>query len=316
MATILITGISGSLARLTALELVRSGHEVIGADYRRKPRDFPRGVTFYEANYNKTRIADVFRRHSPDAVLHLGRVGNLKVRSKQRFDLNVLGSAKIFELCLRHEVQRLVVLSTYHIYGAHPHNHIPIQEDEPLRAYQTVPQLSDAIQLDNQAVTWMYRHPDIRAVILRPTNVVGPHVNNTVCRWLRQDRIPFVAGFNPMWQFIHESDMLRALLLSLNAEEGSGVYNVAGRDSAPIQDAVAATESRGLAVPGPLLEMWRRASPALRAAMPSYLIEFLKYPVVITDDRFRADFGYAARIGTLEAIRTTISRMPTEAVLG
>ncbi len=316
MATILITGISGSLARLAALELVRSGHEVIGADYRGKPRDFPRGVKFYKANYNKTRIGDVFRRHEPDAVLHLGRVGNLKVRSNQRFDLNVIGSAKIFELCLRHDVKRLVVLSTYHIYGAHPHNHIPILEDEPLRAYQTVPQLADAIQLDNQAVTWMYRHPDVRTVVLRPSNVVGPHINNTVCRWLRQSRIPYMAGFNPMWQFIHESDMLRALLLALNADEGSGVYNVAGRDSAPIRDAINATEARSLGVPGPVMDLWRSASPALRASMPNYLIEFLKYPVVITDDRFRADFGYVPRIGMLEAVHTTVSRAPTEAVLG
>ena len=41
------------------------------------------------------RIADVFRRHKPQVVLHLGRVGNLRVSKDKRFDLNVVGSAKI-----------------------------------------------------------------------------------------------------------------------------------------------------------------------------------------------------------------------------
>ena len=315
MSTIVITGISGSLARLTGLELARLGHEVIGVDYRSRPKDLPRALQFVQANYNKTRIADVFRRHKPAAVLHLGRVGNLKVREQKRFDLNVLGSAKIYELCLRHEVERLVVLSTFHIYGAHPHNHIPIQEDEPLRAYQTVPQLADAIQLDTQAVSWTYQHPEVKAVVLRPANVVGAHINNTVCRYLRQPRIPYVAGFNPMWQFIHESDMLRAILLSLRGDR-SGVYNVAGRDSAPVQAAIELTEALRMPVPGMLQEAFFRVAPWARQAVPTYLVDFLKYPVIVSDDRFREDFGWEPRVGVPEAIRSTVTRMPTEAVLG
>ena len=107
MATVLITGIAGSLARLTAMALTQRGDEVIGVDYRRAPRDLPKAVTFYEASYNKRSILDVFRRHKPDAVLHLGRVGNLRVRTSQRFDLNVVGTAKIQEECVRGIARRL-----------------------------------------------------------------------------------------------------------------------------------------------------------------------------------------------------------------
>ena len=161
MSATLITGISGGLSQDVARILVAAGKEVVGVDYRETPKMAPPldGVKVYRANYNKTAIEDVFRRHSFDTVLHLGRVGNLKESLGKRFDLNVVGSQKIMNLAVAAKVKHLVVLSTFHIYGADPRNHVPISEDEPLRAATQIIQLADAIQLDNLATTWVYQHP-------------------------------------------------------------------------------------------------------------------------------------------------------------
>ncbi|MCB9727367.1 MAG: NAD-dependent epimerase/dehydratase family protein [Deltaproteobacteria bacterium] len=315
MAKVLITGIAGSLAQLAALELMRRGDSVIGVDYRSKPVDLPRGIVFSRASYNKSGIVDLYRRHRPDLVLHLGRVGNLRVRPNQRFDLNVVGSAKIQELSLEYGVKQLVVLSTYHIYGAHPYNHSPILEDEPVRALQTVPELADATQLDGQAVTFAYRHPQLSTIVLRPTNVIGPHINNTTCRYLRARTIPYVSGFNPMWQFLYETDMLRALLAALDSGT-SGVFNLTGRGSLPIVEALKLTGGSLLPVPSPLIWPLRRLADGVRSAVPPYLVDFLKYPVIVSDERFRGAFAWEPRIGIPEAIRSTISRMPLTAGLG
>jgi UDP-glucose 4-epimerase len=316
MPKVLVTGMSGSLARLTALELVRRGDDVIGIDYRPPPPDLPAGVTFFQANYNKTRIEDAFRRHRPEVVLHLGRVGNLKVSRNKRFDLNVVGSAKVQELCLKYGARRLVVLSTFHIYGAHPHNHIPIQEDEPLRALQTIPQLADAVQLDNQAVTWTFRHREHDTIVLRPTNVVGAHIGNTISRMLRRPTLAWIAGFNPMWQFVHETDLLRALLLTLSGEPRSGVYNVAGRGALPLVEALKLTGARVFPVPSPLVEAYLRLVARDPDTFPQYMIDFLKYPTIIADERFRRDFDYTPRIPVDQAIRSCVSHQPLEPILG
>ncbi len=316
MSTILVTGAAGSLARLTALELLRRGDEVVGVDYRPRPKDYPPGIEYYQANYNKTRIADVYKRHAPETVLHLGRVGNLKVSENKRFDLNVVGSAKIMQLAVRHKVKKLVVLSTFHIYGAHPHNHIPIHEDEPVRAMQTVPKLSDAVQLDNQAVMWTYRHRKLATVVLRPVNVVGPHINNTVSKYLRLPRIPYMAGFNPMWQFIHEEDMLRAILAVVDGDRTWGAFNVAGTAAVPLSVALRLTESPTLPVPGPMVPLLKRLAPAAARALPSYMMDFLRYPVVISDDAFRKKFGWEPKVGVETTIRSCVTRMPVSSVLG
>lgn len=300
---VLITGIVGSLAQLVADALIAQGHQVFGVDYRKKPELLRPEITFVRANYNKTRIEDVFRKHQPEAVLHLGRVGNLKETSNKRFDLNVVGSAKIMELCVKYNAKRLLVLSTFHIYGAHPANHIRISEEEPLRAVQNFPQLMDAVQLDTMATTWVYKHRKLRTIVLRPCNVVGPRINNAISNYLRAPTHLSVLGFNPMWQFVHERDMVSALLKALESD-AIGVFNVAGSGEIPIQDAQDSVGGRTLVVPGLVADFLLRVRGRVGKALPPYLLDFFKYPCVVSDQKFRSEVGYAPQVSLRETLRS------------
>jgi len=301
---VLITGIAGGLARMVGAKMIDRGYQVVGVDYRRPDRNLGYEAVVYQANYNKTRIADIFRRHRPSIVLHLGRVGNLKESMGKRFDLNVIGSGKLMDLCLECAVQRLVVLSTFHIYGAHPHNHTPIYEDEPLRAGPQFPQIADAIQLDNLATTWVWRHPQIKTAVLRPCNVVGARLQNTMSRFLRQSMVPIMIGFNPMVQFIHEEDMVAAIVAAAESE-ASGVYNVAGRSPVPWKEAIGWTGATPIPVPTTFASLYLKAARVVSTAVPAYMVNFFKYPCVISDDRFRQTFDWEPRVSEIETIRTT-----------
>jgi UDP-glucose 4-epimerase len=304
VTTTLITGLAGGLAQRTADVLVRAGENVVGVDYRPVGPLPPSlaDIPVYRANYNKTAIEDVFRHHSFDRVLHLGRVGNLKEEMGKRFDLNVVGSQKIMDLCLQHHVRKLVVLSTFHIYGAHPHNHILIAEDEPLRAGADFPQLADAIQLDNMASTWIYRHREIPIVVLRPTNVIGPSIRNTLSNFLRLPTIPRIAGFDPMIQFIHEDDLAEAILIAAEGDR-TGVYNLAGRDAIPWSEAAELSGARTVPIPSTMATV---LLPAF-AALPAYLVNFFKYPCIISDRTFRETFAWEPKLPLREALRTTVA---------
>ena len=72
---VLITGIAGGLAQLVAQRMHELGFEVVGVDYRTPPDRLDYDAHLYQANYNKTRIEDIFRRHPPTHVLHLGTRG-------------------------------------------------------------------------------------------------------------------------------------------------------------------------------------------------------------------------------------------------
>src|SRR5688572_29924482 len=252
----LITGIAGGLARLVAEQLHKRGAEIVGVDYRALTKPLSHPAEVYRANYNKTKIEDIFRRHPPTHVIHLGRVGNLKQTVEKRFDLNVLGSRKVMDLSLRYGAKRVVVLSTFHIYGAHPNNHTPIYEDDPLRAGADFPQIADAIQLDNQALAWMYRHSEVKVVILRPTNVVGPNIHNAMSSFLRSKRIPVMIGFDPMVQFIHEADLVSAILTALELDH-LGLFNLASLGTIPWTRAIGVVGKKKLLVPSTLAINYR-----------------------------------------------------------
>lgn len=300
MAAILITGLGGGLARRTASLLVKEGREVVGVDYRPAP-ELP-GVTIYRASYNKTAIEDVFRRHSIESVLHLGRVGNLSEEMEKRFELNVIGTQKIMKLCLAHEVKSLVVLSTFHIYGAHPKNHTPISEDDPLRAGPDFPEIADAIQLDNMATTWVYRHPEVSVSVLRPVNVVGPTIRNTMSTFLRLPRVPYLAGYNPMTQFIHEDDLANAIVTAMRGSQ-RGVFNVVGGDAVPWRTALEIVGAKTLPIPSSLVKLYLKAF----SHFPQHLMDFFKYPCVLTDRAFREAFGWRAEVDVRRTLESTVA---------
>ncbi|MEL7371969.1 MAG: NAD-dependent epimerase/dehydratase family protein, partial [Myxococcota bacterium] len=280
----MITGIAGGLAQMVGRKLADKDFEVVGVDYRRPPLDIGYPAITYQANYNKTRIEDIFRRHPPTHVLHLGRVGNLKDKVNKRFDLNVIGSRKMMDLSLRYGAERLVVLSTFHIYGAHPANHIPIYEQEPLRAGVDFPQIGDAIQLDNQAVTWVYQHPEMKTAILRPTNVVGPQINNAMSEFLRGSRIPVIMGFDPMVQFVHQSDLSEAIV-RMALGDATGVFNVAGPYPIPWRSALDAAGITKIPVPSTAAVGYLRLTGLVSEALPPYLVNYFMYPCVISDQK-------------------------------
>ncbi len=286
---VLVTGIAGGLAQAVAAQLRSSGVGVYGVDYRAVGALGPAlaGVRVFRAHYHKTAIEDVFRETRFDAVLHLGRVGNLSERADKRFDLNVVGSKKLLSLCASHSVRRLVVLSTFHVYGAHPRNHTPISEDDPLRAGPDFPQLADAIQLDAMSAEFVYRQPEVSSVVLRPTNVVGRTIQNTMSRLLRLSLVPKLAGFDPMTQFVHCEDLAGAVIAAMNGS-ARGVFNVAGPTELPWSTAIEAAGGAALPVPSSLASLYVRTL----TSFPAYLVNFLKYPCVVSDVAFRTAFAW------------------------
>lgn len=299
----LITGIAGGLAGLVGRRLHRRGYEIIGIDYR-PPRVLDYPAQLYQASYNKTKIEDIFRRHPPSHVFHLGRVGNLKERPGKRFDLNVIGSRKVMDLCVRAGARRLVVLSTYHIYGAHPHNHIPIFEEDPLRAGPDFPQIADAIQLDNQALTWAYQHPELKTAVLRPTNVIGPAITNAMSRFLRLKVVPALMGFDPMTQFVHQDD-LADVIERIGESDDVGVFNVSGPRAIPWRKALEIAGMSTVPVPSSVAMSYLRIAGAVSHSFPPYLVRFFQYPCVISGEKIRRTVGWAPRIDAEDAVRET-----------
>ncbi len=303
---ILVTGAAGGLAGVVVQRLA-SDYDLVGVDPR-APRpgapEFP--GEFHQVDYRQRRMADVFRTHQFHALLHLGRVPvTARARKSLRYNLNVLGTRSLLDLALKFGVRNVVVFSTYHVYGAHQHNHLQITEADPLRASQIFAELSDAVELDNVSTMFLLRNRDqVRTVILRPVNVVGPLIQNQISQLLRGHYCPVLLGYDPMQQFVHESDVAEAMILALGSDR-AGIYNVAGEGVIPWSHAVRVAGAVPVPVPHVL------AYPAFAAAsqmglyrFPKHLIDYFRYPTIISDKAFREELGYSPRVSTVDALRS------------
>jgi UDP-glucose 4-epimerase len=70
-------------------------------------------------------------------------------------------------------------------------------------------------------------NPHVNVSLLRFSNVLGPDIVTSISRALELPLVPKLAGFDPRFQFVHEEDVIRAILFVLERNL-PGIYNVAG----------------------------------------------------------------------------------------
>lgn len=292
--TVLVTGAAGALAQRVIARL-HPDYKVIAVDFRRRV-ETAAGVPSYKVETHKRDFEDVFRRHKIDAVIHIGRMFAHESDRHRRYNANVLGMKKLLELCLRYGASQLIVHSTYFVYGASPYNPALLEEDTPLQASEVTQELVDAVELEALANIYLWKHPELNITILRPCNVLGPQVRNTMSILLSRPLAPVLMGFSPLMQFVHVDDMADAIVLCFEKNR-PGIYNVAPDDWVAYQDAVTQCGCRKLPIPSipPVLPRLISAALNRNSFLPPYLLNYLKYPVILDGKLFRETFGWRPR---------------------
>jgi UDP-glucose 4-epimerase len=260
-------------------------YEVCGVD-RVAWEGHPREIAVHTVDLRKKRFEDVIRTELPTAVVHMGFIRHFRAGERVRHDVNVRGTKQLLDHCINHGVQALLVLSSSYVYGAFPENPYYMDEDSPLSASRSYPEIRDLVEVDTLASAFLWRYPHIRTCVLRPVNVLGYYVRSMVSQYLRESRIPTVMGFDPMMQFIHEEDLSEAIALAL--EHGlQGVFNVTGPGEVPLHTAIRETGGTALPMPEPIIRpLFERLFRWGLLPYPPGAIDYLKYPITVSGDRF------------------------------
>lgn len=298
---ILVTGAAGALAQ-QVIERLRKTCDLVAVDFREQVflgDDIPS----YCIDFNQRRFEDLFRRYRFDSVIHLGRISSSQLTRKRRYNANVLGTQKLLDLSEKYGIRRVVVLSTFHVYGAVAYNPALIDESAPLKSAGLSADLVDSVELENLANIYLWRYPDLNIAILRPCNIVGPGVQNTMSKLLASQRAPVLTGFSPMMQFIHIDDMADAIVLA-NNKAVRGVFNVAPDDWVAYQRALTLCGGTRIPLPSVPPVLPRLILRALRLrGLPPYLMDFFKYPVVVDGRAFAKEFGFNTKRPLKEIFR-------------
>jgi UDP-glucose 4-epimerase len=286
---VLIPGISGGVGQRLAERLLHLGHDVIGIDARPWPLA-PKEIDVHVVDIRKRQAEEVFRRRRPEAVVHLATVTSLVVtHDEERYRINLGGTRAVFDHSRAYGVKHCIFVGRHTFYGAGPDAPLFHTEDEPPMALSTFPELADLVASDLYAATALWRFPELTTMVMRACYTLGPSGQGTLASFLRGRRVPSLLGFDPLFQFLHENDIVQAITLALERRV-RGVFNVAGPQPVPLSVIVRETGRKPLPLPEALLKvaLGRRGLPRL----PPGALSHIKYPVVVDPSAFKKATGF------------------------
>jgi UDP-glucose 4-epimerase len=303
--TVLVTGVSRDVGRRYARAVADHPDvdRVIGVDVV-PPRGDIGAVSFHRADIRNPVIAKVLVKEDVDTIVHASVIatpGSAGGRMTMK-ELNVIGTMQLLAAAQKtSSVKNLVVKSTATVYGATARDPAMFTEDMNPKRLPRSGYAKDVFEIEGYVRGFARRRPDVRVTLLRPANVIGPHVVSPMTSYFRLPVIPTVLGFDPRLQFLHEADMIAALTHAV-VTDVSGTFNLAGDGVLRLSQAVRRLGRPTVPLPG--LAVGQLGSLLRRARAADFSPEqlgLLTYGRGIDTTRMRAELGFEPRFTTPEA---------------
>jgi len=309
MKNVAITGIGGYLGGrlLNRLEQEDEVERIVGIDIK-EPSAASTKLKFYQQDVRKP-FADIFADNQIDTALHLAFQVTPVHDEVGSHSINIEGSQNFLEACRQVSVSHLFYMSSHTAYGAHADNPESITEDAPLRPTPDFLYPNDKARVDLLFQDFMANHPDISVTIVRTVTVTGPHIVAGGLTVLFTPVMIRASGHDPLWQFIHEDDLVEVVTVLLKQKQ-KGIFNVAGEGGLRYTEMIKAVGKRSIALPAGLLSRFTRLSWQLHLQSRSPGgVEILKYPIVVNTEKVRTATGFNFRYSGPEAFRAFLDTL-------
>jgi nucleoside-diphosphate-sugar epimerase len=229
-------------------------------------------------------------------------------------DSDAGGAAEVAKLALQAAAgaSTVVLWSSGVVYGAHPHNPVPIPESQPPRPNEDFAPAGVLADVERAVLDGAGQDGGRTVTLLRAGAIWEPAWGTFLGRTLQAPAMVGVRGYDPPLQALDPEDATDALVLALQGGL-QGTYNVAPVDWVPAHEAARSAGRRRLQLPGPLAfntaERLRRLG--VSSAAPGEL-RYHMHPWVLDSSRLRAA-GWAPRSRTAEALASA-GRTPSDGV--
>lgn len=308
--TVLVTGASGYWGSHVAARLATLPDlHVIGID-NAPPKEAIQGLDFVQADVRNPLLASLLREEGVDAVCHLAFLESDR-RSEAAFDLNVMGTMKVFGACTAAGVRKIICKSSTAGYGAHPMNPAFLSEDRALAGNSRSGTVRDLLEIESFCNGFRGQWPDIALTILRFPSIIGPQASTPMTRFLRSSWTPTLLGFDPLMQVVHEEDVVEAVCHAV-FREVPGVFNVAAEGVLPLSKLMALA---GKVMTLPVFHLAAYWGNPVAEAMGLPVngvwpieLDYLRYPWVGDLQRMRYELEFVPRYTSTEALREFAGR--------
>lgn len=254
-----------------------------------------RKVRFERADVRDADFARLFTDARIDALVHLAFIVMPLPDESAMFDVNVIGSERVFEGAAAAGVKRIVYASSIAAYGSVPGHELPLRETEPRRDQRDFYYAHHKFAVEEYLDRFERAHPEIAVARIRPGVFLGPGIENPVGLFLRAPVVIGISGQPPI-QYTADEDVAEAFVLALR-RGARGAFNATVEDAISAREVAAALGKPYVPVPAAALGALVRAAGALgRTAVfhPGWFAA-QQVPMVATSARARAELGWTPR---------------------
>jgi UDP-glucose 4-epimerase len=291
-----IIGLSSFVGQRLAEGLLAAsnGPRVVGIDVRR-PLRLEGRVSYRRVDLTDptadSDLSAILADERVDVVVHLAFRSEPTPDIEYDHELETIGSLHVMHACSAAKVKRLVLASTTMLYGPHPTNPNFLQEERGLAGHPDAHCVKNRVEAEDLLAAWSPRHPDVEVSVLRHCWVMGPTYVDHVVRYFERSVVPVVLGYDPLLQFIHEADLVRAFERA-TLESHPGVYNIVGRGVLPLSTLLAMAGKRRLPLPAGLLHRIANVpSQGQTGDLPAGFFDYLRYLWIADGARGWREFG-------------------------
>jgi UDP-glucose 4-epimerase len=306
---VLITGVTGTLGRQLAQHLYfdKGIGTIIGIAKDERPYYFdeydPKKFVYSQVDLTKFRevnnlfFSDTYKDAQIDTVIHLAFQNRPSMHGEKSHALNVLGTKNILEKCIETPgITKFIFKSSGIVYRVLPHGDVLLDEESDLNFDASANQwIKDRVDADMLCRSRM-DNKKVDIVVMRFSNIVGRNIHSQLNEYLQSAIVLRPAGYDPMVNLIDVKDVIGSIRQAIE-KKTRGVFNIVGKDTAPLSVFVRQSGSKVVSLPAPLMVPANQLQRRLGITTFNYEVDQrrLRFSALLAGTKAETVLGYSPR---------------------
>lgn len=293
------------IKRLSELPYVREIHV-----FDVEPPEFPASKIFFHRidltrDTADTEMAALLMKHGISTFIHGSLFSGPGRKTSYNREVESIGTFHVLNAVAEAKIRKLVVHSHTFVYGAHSQNPNFLDERTALRPLGP-PFVKARVDVERQLQEFVRDYRETDVTVLRFAPILGPNSTNIRARYFLVGMVPKVLGYDPLLQFIHEDDAVRAALMALS-HTATGVFNIVGRGVLPLSTGIHMSGKIPVPVATPICKTVFSLGFLLRLwDLPPEMVPFFQYLCVADGRKAENALGFKAEYSSRQALKAMI----------
>ena len=239
---VLVTGLGtfwgGRVAQ--RLEADPSVEVIVGLD-REEPTVALERTEYVRTDESYSILSRIVKATKVDTIVHTFlMMDSSGMNSRRIHEINVIGTMNMFAAASvpGSTVRTVAVKSSTLVYGSNASDPNVFLEEHTRSAPARTAVERSLVEVEGYVHDFAEDNPHVTVSMLRFSNVLGAEIRTPLSKALTLPVVPRIFGFDPRFQFVHEDDVIRAILFALDRNL-AGIYNVAGDGMLPWSEVAA-----------------------------------------------------------------------------